>query len=107
MIKKLILPLFILLFGVATAWADDNGSSGVVLSVEGNTVQIEVSGDMPSWARKGGYLRAVTAEGKLLLRGAKIVSVDGKVVTVSTAKAAEVKVGDTYTVSKGKASAGC
>lgn len=108
MIKKLILPFFILFFGLAaTAWASEDGPSGTVLAVEGSQVQIEMSGDLPSWARKGGYLRAVAADGQLILRGAKIVSVEGKVITVTSTKAAEMKVGDRYTLGKGKASAGC
>ena len=62
--------------------------------------------DLPAWAKKGGYLRATMPDGKLLLRGAKITA-DGNVITLTTVKAKEMKVGAVYTLGKGKASAGC
>jgi hypothetical protein len=107
MIKKLFLSFLILFFGATAAMASDTGPSGKAIAIDGDSVQFEVTGDLPSWARKGGYLRAADSEGKLILRGAKITAVEGKVVTVTSSKAAEIKVGDSYAVGKGKASAGC
>jgi hypothetical protein len=107
MTRKFFLSLFVLCFGLVSAWAAEAGPAGKVLAIEGDKVKIEVSGEMPSWARKGGYLRAVTGDGKLFLRGAKIIGVEKGVIEVTTTKAKEIKVGDQYTLGKGKASAGC
>ncbi|BET67882.1 hypothetical protein ASA1KI_28000 [Opitutales bacterium ASA1] len=109
MIKKLVLSFLVLFFfaGAGAAVASESGPSATAIAIDGDSVQFEVTGDLPSWARKGGYLRAADSEGKLILRGAKITAVEGKVVTVTSSKAAEIKVGETYVVGKGKASAGC
>lgn len=107
MIKSLFVSFVLLAFGVVAAIAADEALAGKVIAIEGNQVQIEVAGEMPAWAKKGGYLRATMSDGKLLLRGAKITASDGKVITVTTPKAKEMKVGDVYTLAKGKASAGC
>jgi hypothetical protein len=105
--RTFLASLFVLFFGLATVWAAEEGPAGKVLSIEGSNVKIEITGEIPSWARKGGYLRAVTGDGKLFLRGAKIIGVEKNVIEVSTTRAKEIKVGDQYTVGKGKASAGC
>jgi protein-disulfide isomerase len=108
MIKQLIAAVVFLAFGlVSSSAAEDAALTGKVASIDGNTVKIEVTGAMPVWAKKGGYLRATTADGKLVLRGAKITAVEGDSITVTTAKAKEMTVGGTYTLAKGKASAGC
>jgi hypothetical protein len=108
MIKSLFVSLFVLAFGLVSAVASEDAAlSGKVIAIEGSSVQIEVTGDLPVWAKKGGYLRATMSDGKLLLRGAKITGSEGKVITITTTKAKEMKVGDVYTLGKGKASAGC
>jgi len=108
MLKKLLLSIILIAFGFVYAQAADEAAlTGKVATIEGNTVKIEVSGEMPAWAKKGCYLRATTGEGKLLLRGAKITGAEASVIIISTAKAKEMKVGDVYTLAKGKASAGC
>lgn len=108
MLKQLIAAAVLFALGFVSSFAaDDAALAGKVAAIEGNTVKIEVSGELPVWVKKGGYLRATAADGKLLLRGAKIVAAEGGVITVTTAKAKEMKVGDTYSLGKGKASAGC
>ena len=107
MSRKFFLILFVLSFGLASAWAANESPVGKALSIEGDKVKIEVTGEMPSWARKGGYLRAVDANGKLLLRGAKILNVEKGVIEASSSKAKDLKVGEQYTLGKGKATAGC
>ena len=108
MIKKLLLSVILIACGFVFAHAaDEPALTGKVTAIDGNIVKIEVSGTLPAWAKKGGYLRATTGAGKLLLRGAKITDVTEGVITVTTAKAKEMTVGDTYTLGKGKASAGC
>jgi hypothetical protein len=112
MIKKLFVALFALTLGLATAQAADSAkgdetSSGKVTAISGSTAKIEVSGELAAWIKKGAYVRAVTEKGILVLRGAKVTAVDGKILTVQTAMAKELKVGDSYKMSKGKPSAGC
>jgi hypothetical protein len=108
MIKKLIAAVVLLAFGFIYSFAADEAAlTGKVAAIDGNNVKIQISGELPAWAKKGGYLRATTADGKLLLRGAKITAAEAGVITVTTTKAKEMKVGDTYTLAKGKASAGC
>ena len=108
MIKKLIATVVLLAVGVLSSFAADEAAlTGKVAAIDGNTVKIEVAGELPAWAKKGGYLRATTGDGKLLLRGAKITAVEAGAISVTTTKAKEMKVGDTYTLGKGKASAGC
>ncbi len=107
MIKKLILSLVILAFGLTATMASDGALTGKVVAIDGNQVKIEAAGELPSWARKGGHLRAVNEAGKLVLRGAKITGSEGPVIILTTTKANELKVGETFTLGKGKASAGC
>lgn len=108
MFKKLIAAVVLLAFGFVYSFAADEAAlTGKISAIDGNTVSIEISGDMPAWAKKGGYLRATDSAGKLILRGAKITAAEAGVITVTTTKAKEMKVGDAYTLAKGKASAGC
>lgn len=107
MIKSLLVSFVLLAFGAISALAADEALTGKVIAIDGNQVQIEVAGEVPAWAKKGGYLRATLPDGKLLLRGAKITASEAKVITVTTPKAKEMKVGDAFTLAKGKASAGC
>lgn len=112
MIKKLLLSFVILTCGLAFAAADapkaaPDTSSAKVTAVTGNLVKIEVSGELAAWMKKGAYVRAVTSTGNLALRGAKIMVIEGTTLTVQTAMAKEMKVGESYVVSKGKPTAGC
>ncbi len=106
--SKFLLVLFALLvLAVPPAQAAADDLTGKVTSIEGNVVTIEVTGTIPAWARKGGYLRTTTMEGKVIFRGAKVTSVDNGVITVNTVRAKEKTVGGVYKLARGKASAGC
>ncbi|MBM3854718.1 MAG: hypothetical protein FJ399_16455 [Verrucomicrobia bacterium] len=111
MIKKLLLALFALTLGLATAQAADakadETTSAKVTAVSGSTAKFEISGDVAAWIKKGAFVRAVTDKGTLVLRGAKVTAIDGKTVTVQSAMAKELKVGDGFKLSKGKPTAGC
>lgn len=111
MIRKLFATLFVIAFGIsALQAAEPKGeeiSSGKVAAVTGNTAKIEVSGDVASWIKKGAYVRAVTEKGTLVLRGAKVLNVEGKVLTIQSAMAKELKPGESYKLSKGRPTAGC
>ncbi len=107
MIKKLLTTLFILVFGVALAQAADDVSAAKVTTISGSTAKFEITGDVATWIKKGAYVRAVTDKGTLVLRGAKVTAIEGKVITVQSAMAKDLKVGDGYKLSKGKPTAGC
>lgn len=108
MFRFLLVPIMLLALGsLSPALAADDGPVGKVTSIEGQVVTIEVTGDMPAWARRGGYLRTTTMEDKVIFRGAKITAVEGNVITVNTVRAKEKEVGVTYKIARGKASAGC
>jgi hypothetical protein len=108
MIKKLFVSLLLLASSlVAAPAADPEVSNGKVVAIEGNSVKIEVVGDVAAWIKKGAYVRAVSDKGATILRGAKVTNTEDKVITVQTSMAKELKVGGTYKLSKGKPSAGC
>lgn len=106
MLKYLFLPMLLLTLGFSSASAAADDPSGKVTSVEGNQVTLEVTGDMPTWARKGGYVKA-TSEGKIILKGAKIVKVEGKSLTVTSIQAKDLKAGKVYKLAKARVNEGC
>ncbi len=110
MLKFLLVPFMMLTLGAVPATpaafaADD--PTGKVTAVEGNLVTMEVTGELPFWLKKGAVLRATNAEGKAILRGAKISDIKGTVVVLTTARAKEMTVGEVYKLARGKAAAGC
>jgi hypothetical protein len=107
MLKYLMIPVMLLTLGFSSAMAADDDPTGKATSVEGNVVTLAVTGEMPAWAKKGGYVRTTNAEGKVILRGGKIANIEGNVITVNTAKAKDMVVGEVYTLARGKAAAGC
>ncbi|MDP1580126.1 MAG: hypothetical protein Q8M02_07600 [Candidatus Didemnitutus sp.] len=107
MIKSLFLTILFVAFGLVSAMAATDAPMGKVTEIDGHRVKIEVAGELPAWAKKGGYLRAVNEAGKLVLRGAKITDVEGTTLIITSSKANEMKVGEMFTLGKGKASAGC
>lgn len=107
MLKYLLLPLMFLTLAFQPARAADDELSGKVTAIEGTVVTMEVMGEMPAWLKKGAYLRTTTAEGKVILRGAKITEVTGNIIVVKTPRAKDKVVGQVYKLAKGKAAAGC
>jgi hypothetical protein len=110
MLKFLLLPLMMLTLSAApaspAAFTDDD-PTGKVTAIEGNLVTIEVAGELPFWLKKGAFLRTTNAEGKAILRGAKITDIKGTLVVVTTTRAKDMTVGEVYKLARGKASAGC
>jgi uncharacterized Zn-binding protein involved in type VI secretion len=107
MLKYLFLPMLLLTLGFSSASAAADDPTGKVTAVEGNQVTLEVSGDMPTWARKGAYVKATSSEGKVVLRGAKIVKVEGKAITVTSVQAKDVQSGKVYKLAKTRVNEGC
>jgi hypothetical protein len=108
MLKYFLFPLLFLTLGFSTPTVTtDDEPSGKVTAIEGNVVTMEVTGELPAWAKKGGYLKATDADGKVVLRGAKISKAETGVIAVSTPKAKDMVVGGVYKLARGKAAAGC
>ena len=105
--KFLLVLLALLVFGSLSPAVAADDPVGKVTAIDGNIVTVQVTGDMPVWAKKGAYLRTTTMEGKVIFRGAKITAVEGNVITVNTVRAKEKTVGTTYKIFRGKPSAGC
>jgi len=105
--KFLLVLLAILVLGSQSPAVAAADPLGKVTSIKGNIVTVEVSGDMPVWAKKGAYLRTTTMANKVIFRGAKITGVEGKIITVDTVRAKEKTAGTTYKIFRGKPSAGC
>ena len=103
----LLVLLAILVLGAANPVMAADDPVGKVTAIDGKNVTIEVSGDMPVWAKKGAYLRTTTMANKVIVRGAKITGVEGKIITVDTVRAKEKTEGTTYKIFRGKPSAGC
>lgn len=102
MVKKLSLALLVLAFTVTAAFAGP--ATYKVTAIEGNKVQITLTGDKPSWVKKGGYVKFT----KFTQGGnGKIVEVTGDTFTVQTKKASELAVGEDVTLVKGRFMAGC
>lgn len=107
MLRYLLLPMLLLTLGFSSANAAADDPTGTVTTVSGNQVTLEVSGDMPTWARKGAYVKATNAEGKVILRGAKIVKIEGKILTVTTVQAKDLQSGKVYKLAKARVTEGC
>lgn len=107
MLKYLLLPLLLLTLNVTPASAAADDPAGTVTAVEGNQVTLTVAGDMPAWARKGAYVKATDSDGKVVLRGAKIVKAEGNTLTVTSVQAKDVKTGKAYKLVKTRVNEGC
>ncbi len=107
MLKYLLLPLMFLTLGFSSPPVVDDDLTGKVTAIEGNVVTMEVTGELPAWARKGGYLKVTDADGKVILRGAKITKSESGIIVVHAAKAKDLAVGTVYKLGRGKPAVGC
>jgi len=77
---------------------------GTITSIKGVRVEIEVSGEKPSWVKKGAGIKLPDIKGAV----GKIVEVSATGIAFNSKKASELKVGGKVTVEKGPpAPAGC
>ncbi len=70
---------------------------GTITSIKGVRVEIAVSGEKPTWVKRGGGVKLPDLKGAL----GKVVDVTATGIAINTKKAAELKVGDKITVEKG------
>ena len=107
MTKRILAVLLVVTFGLtaAAAFAADAKTTGKVLSIEENTIKIEIQGDKPSWVKKNAPVKFEGTVGKVLEVSAE--GVTPVVITVKTKKAGSVKGGEAITFQKGTSTAGC
>jgi len=107
MTKRILAAFLLVAFSLAAgiAVAADAKTTGKVLSVEENTLKIEIQGDKPAWVKKNAPVKFENAVGKVLEVSAEGIS--PVVITVRSKKASSMKAGDTVTFEKGRSMAGC
>ena len=87
-----------------TAPAKATPLTGTITSIKGVRVEIEVSGEKPSWVKKGAGIKLPDIKGAV----GKIVEVSASGSAFNSKKASELKVGGKVTLEKGPpAPAGC
>jgi hypothetical protein len=80
-------------------------TTGKILAIDGNRVQIALDGARADWIKKNAPVKFKVGTGKVL-----VVSEEGVTpvtITVTTPKAADMKVGDAVSFQKGTSMAGC
>jgi hypothetical protein len=97
MMKRMLLALLVLGVFAATAWAA--GPGGNVIAVQKNKVKLVTSAAPEAWVKKGAAV-------KILGRKGTIVEVKADTVSITTTKALSLKVGDTVSFEKIRATAG-
>jgi hypothetical protein len=107
MLRKLIVTLLALAFGVVVLSAADSPTIGKVVAVDGTKIQMTVAGTKPVWLKKGAVVKLTNAAGKVIESAAKVAEMTDQGITVILKEAAEVKAGDDLTLQKGRAMTGC
>ena len=108
MFKRIIALVITLSFGFALAFAAQaTATTGKVVAVDGNKIQISIQGETAAWMKKGGVVKLSNEAGKVMENSAKVTELAEKMMTITTKEAAPVKVGDTVSLQKGKVTTGC
>jgi hypothetical protein len=99
--KRLGMALVILVFGATAAFAAP--VKGKVASIDGKTVQITLEGEKADWVKKNAAVKIRGGNGKIVdVTGTTTITV-----TITSPKAAELKVGDEVSFDKGRVMSGC
>lgn len=106
MFKRLILVLSFMAIGLVTSYAAEN-TTGKVIALEKNQIQITVDGEMPTWCHKGRGVMLLDEAGKAIVRRARVIEQAETNITVRSNSAGNLKVGDTVTLQKSRVSSGC
>ena len=109
MMKKMALAFVLVIAACALASAAAAAApamtNGKILSIDGNKVQIAIDGAKPDWIKKNAPVKFKVGNGKVVeVSEAKVAPVT---ITVTTPKAADMKVGETISFQKGTSMAGC
>lgn len=107
MIKKIVASLALVAFLLASSLFGQTASSAKIVSVDGNKIQISITGDSPSWLKKGGVAKLSAADGKVAHASAKVTEGSGKTFTLTVKEKTDLKAGDTVSLNKGKVMSGC
>ena len=107
MTKRILAALLLVAFGLTAGFAiaADAKTTGKVLSVDENTLKIEIQGDKPTWVKKNAPVKFEGTVGKVLEVSAE--GVTPVVITVKTKKANSAKEGETISFQKGTSMSGC
>ena len=101
MLKRLVFAIIAVLFLSSSAFAAP--VKGTVTSIDGQKVKITLVGEKADWVKKNAPVKIKAGIGKIVeVTGTKEI-----VVTITTSKASELKVGDEVSIDKGKAMSGC
>jgi acylphosphatase len=102
MLKKTALFLLVL-FVAAVAFAADPAVKGKITAIEDGKVTVALEGDKAAWVKKNAPVKFTEGIGKIV----EVSGTDPVVIVFKTKKASELKVGDSISLQKGKAMAGC
>ena len=102
MFKRIASVLAVLAFVATTAWAASaTAVQAKVTSIDGNKVEVTVTGEKAAWVKKGAGLKLKGGTGR-------IIDVTATGLVFTTKKASELTVGGEVTLEKGPAvMAGC
>lgn len=107
MMKQIALAVVLVLaaFALASAAAAPAMTNGKIVAIDGNKVQIAIDGAKPDWIKKNAPVKFKVGNGKIVeVSEPKVTPVT---ITVTTPKAADMKVGETIAFQKGNSMAGC
>jgi hypothetical protein len=101
MLKRIASALVVLGFVAAAASAAAATVKGKVASIDGNKVQVTLTGEKADWVKKGAGVKIGEIKGR-------ITDITATTLTFTTKKASELKVGEEVTLAKGPAAmTGC
>ena len=107
MMKHIALAVVLVLvaFGVSSALPAAAPTTGKILSIDGNKVQIALDGAKADWIKKNVPVKFKVGNGKIVV--VSEAGITPVTITVTTPKAADMKVGDAVSFQKGTSMAGC
>jgi len=102
----LAVVLVLVAFGVSSALPAAAPTTGKILSIDGNKVQIALGdGAKADWIKKNVPVKFKVGNGKIVV--VSEAGVTPVTITVTSPKAADMKVGDAVSFQKGTSMAGC
>ncbi|MCX6553254.1 MAG: hypothetical protein NTY02_19995 [Acidobacteria bacterium] len=107
MLKRITVAVLMVLvaFTVASALPPVTPTTGKILKIEGNKVQIAIDGTKPDWVKKNAPVKFKVGNGKIV--EVSEAGVTPVTISVTTPKAGDMKVGDEVSFQKGTSMAGC
>ena len=109
MLKYIISALALIAFGLATVTsaAPAATTTGTVLAVEANKVQIALVGEKPTWVKKGAVVKVTDEAGETVIVAGKIVEITTDGFPFTTKEEVDLAKGVKLTFQKDRISSGC